>query len=815
MNHEPKLFNRGFSLRQAFTITNLVILVVGLLFTLILLGVVLKSSRGEVTMRLANEAEASRYKVDKIFQSARETVRDMTEALPLLMDLDEKKFREWSNRDFATVLAANPAQFDIYFALASKPAQKIFHKPGAVYLVAKKPELLDSPRFNDPETFIQSFYEDPAYQKAPQEAWYQNALDHQEVVFTPFYFDATYLKKVMISVTKASRDPRTGEIIGVSGVDLTAKSFARLLSGIKIGRTGGVLITTLDGRPIAPFLDRDIPLIGSKYDPTFEFRSHFETIVPNAPSLPLDPGLHEVRGRDGNQYLLESRKLSERPFYVVAYQRKTDAYSELYGTIALMVGLATLFLFISLHVRNVLAGFVIGNIDKILANIGENRERFSHPERHPESLHMKPQGPKEVAKITHQLNLLYARLRASFAEAHLERDRAELATKTKSRFLSVMSHEIRTPLNSMLGLTDVLLLSSLTRDQERHLRVLQRSGQSLLRILNDILDFSRLEAGKLEIEAHEFELHELLYDVESLMRYDAEAKGLEFVVDVPSGNDCLFGDSIRIRQALLNLVGNAIKFTKVGRVEIRVVALEGENYRFEVIDTGIGISTEQKTKVFSEFSQADASITRRYGGTGLGLSICQNIIKLLGGILDLESEALNGTTFSFTIPLPLRGKSPGNYADFEKKFIQTSIAMPRKNPLPREDQGVKTHSLLVVDDDEDNHSLIEAYCALIPGVHSTHVLSGIQAIAKVKNETFDLILMDMQMPEMDGLEATTEIRRLQTQGTISTCPIIILSANTFPDDQQKSVAAGADEHVGKPIKLEDFRAMLKRWFREA
>jgi signal transduction histidine kinase/CheY-like chemotaxis protein len=709
-----------------------------------------------------------------------------------------------------------------------------------VYVVQRNPRLANTPDFNNPETFERLSFPDNAYLTNPNELWYHGAARSPDTHYTPPWFDQTYMKRVMISVTKASRD-ENGALIGIGGVDITAGTLSNLLMGFNVGKSGGIILLNREGRPIAPFIGRDVPMLGYKHDPKLETSANFQRTVSSSPTFDTSERIHTLKGADGKHYLYQARKLSERPFYIVAFQRRSEAYAGLYWSVSAMVVLAAFFSTLSLFVRQKLANFVVGNIEKILRNIGSNRAVFNRSESNSRFSVLEPSGPAEVARISEQLNLLYERLQAAFTEVQKEKERAELATRAKSRFLSVMSHEIRTPLNSMLGLTDVLLLSPLNPEQTQHLHVLQRSGQSLLRILNDILDFSRLEAGKLEIEAHEFDLYELLYDVESLMRFDAEAKGIRFVVIPTPSNFCLVGDSIRIRQALLNLVGNAIKFTATGKITIRVSDLGTTprgtpvRFRFEVEDSGIGMSAEEQAKVFSEFSQADASITRRYGGTGLGLVISRQIVELLGGSLDLESEPQKGSTFTFTIPLVVKTAIEGSYPPVHalssagrtflvSKASSTPTKVHKPDTRVRANHGasgspgknangapVGVKKILVVDDDEDNHRLIDAYLKFRPDIHPDHVFSGYDALEKIRHEVYHLILMDMQMPEMDGLEATAEIRRLQKLGETPKCPVVMLSANTFSEDQQKSLESGADEHIGKPIKLERFHEVLRHW----
>ncbi len=825
MSLYTKIFNRRFSLRQVYWITNQVILAMGATLSLAIIAIVLQVKRNEAFRELANEADRAREKVESIFNGAETSVQRLADSFTLLSGKPSESLVPWFQTQGKLLLESNPAYCNTYFAFTKKVSRRLVKKDGYALQLKKDPKYFDSPVVQAPDAFKYATFFDPEYQTSPKEVWYQGAIEKRGPFLTPLYYDETYLKRVMISLTAAGRDARSGEVLGVAGVDLTAQSLANVLGEIKIGTSGGVLITDELGDVIAPFFSGPRPIIGSTSHPNANAGAAFSVYAPGAPLLPVEDSGTFFRGRDGKTYLLQSRKMQNRPYYLVAYQNRDEAYSTIYLLFGGFLVLGGLFFFISYTFRSRLSNFVFGNIDAILKNISGNRNLFEASEGEGKFNRIEPEGPTEITQIALQLNLLYARLQASFREIQSERDRAEIATQTKSRFLSVMSHEIRTPLNSMLGLTDVLLATTRDPEQVDHLTVLQRSGHSLLRILNDILDSSRLEAGKLEIEAHEFTLFALLHDVENLMRFDAEAKGVKFRIHAPPTDFQLCGDSIRIRQVLLNLVGNSIKFTTEGSVEIHVVALgepEGA-FRFEVSDTGIGIDTDHLPHLFTEFNQADATITRRYGGTGLGLSISQNLIGLLGGKITVESEKNRGTRFRFTLVMPVLAQWPSAYEEslirisrhnplfLQRPDTRNRAQMPRPEypELPAEPDG--KHAVLIVDDDEDNHRLLEAYLRLRKDLRAVHAFSGAEAIESVKNETFSLIIMDMQMPTMDGLEATRLIRALQKEGKTPPVPILVLSANTFAEDRAKSIEAGASAHVAKPIKLTSFNELIKRW----
>ncbi len=383
-------------------------------------------------------------------------------------------------------------------------------------------------------------------------------------------------------------------------------------------------------------------------------------------------------------------------------------------------------------------------------------------------------------------------------EINLERTKAEAeaASKAKSEFLATMSHEVRTPLNGILGILSLLKDTRLDMRQQDYVETIHYSGETLLTILNDILDFSKMEAGKFDIEAVEFSVARLVASVIALMRGRADEKKLKLTSliakDVPS---YARGDVTRLRQVLLNLVSNAIKFTPSGRVTLRVEQ-NGPMVRFTVEDTGIGISEENQKKLFQEFSQADSSVSRRYGGTGLGLAICRKIVQLMKGQLGVTSRPNEGSAFWFEIPLePVA--DPRSAAEEPK---EAGASLPQLKPL----------SILVAEDNKVNQKVIAGL--LQKGGHSFTLASdGSEALDFLKAGAvkYDLVLMDMQMPLMDGLTATREIRK--ATAAWKDIPIIALTANAVRGDEQRCLAAGMTDYVSKPINPESlFRAMARQ-----
>ncbi len=385
-------------------------------------------------------------------------------------------------------------------------------------------------------------------------------------------------------------------------------------------------------------------------------------------------------------------------------------------------------------------------------------------------------------------------------------EKAEAANRAKSDFLATVSHEVRTPMNGILGMLSIVRNSPFNDSQKHRIDAAYLSAETLLGILNDILDFSKIEAGKLELESIDFNLHQSVEHVRGLFEENARKKNTRIRAVIEDGvPKFVRGDALRLRQILTNLVSNAVKFTSEGEVTIRVNACDNgddaHTVSFCVRDTGIGIPPEAQSKLFLAFSQADQSINRKYGGTGLGLAICRRLVGMMGGTIGVESEPGKGSAFTFHIAMP-KVQPPSRSAVDSLR----PPALQKKHP-----SQLLPGPILLVEDNPINQEVARGFLDML-GAREIHIAAdGAAGVEAFKQHRHSLILMDCQMPVMDGYEASRRIRQMESSSSAK--PIIIaLTANTMEGDRDRCLQAGMDDFLGKPMRLEALAACLGRWF---
>ena len=420
---------------------------------------------------------------------------------------------------------------------------------------------------------------------------------------------------------------------------------------------------------------------------------------------------------------------------------------------------------------------------------------------------------RTVSRARRADRIVQARLADAKQQAEVQAQRAEAASKAKSDFLAMMSHEIRTPMNGVLGFASLLLETPLSAEQREFVESAQRSGEALLVLINDVLDYSKIEAGRMTVERIDCDLRAVCAEVRTILQPAAAERGLNITLSYDAALPRVFqGDPFRIRQVVLNLAGNAVKFTDSGAVRIEVSRLDTGEAKISVVDTGIGISTEQLQRLFRRFTQADSSTTRRYGGTGLGLAISKTLVELMGGHIGVDSRPGSGSTFWFTLPLGLATPAtPAAPAVPAAEPASQPAAVPL---LPAEfgAAGRRPRRLLLVEDNFVNQR-VAVYMLTKLGAQVDVAQHGREAIEMLARSAYDAVLMDCQMPEMDGFEATRIIRDRTSAVLDHDVPVIAMTAAAFPEDRARALASGMSDFMTKPVDRAVLAGMLDKWLK--
>jgi signal transduction histidine kinase/ActR/RegA family two-component response regulator len=428
---------------------------------------------------------------------------------------------------------------------------------------------------------------------------------------------------------------------------------------------------------------------------------------------------------------------------------------------------------------------------------------------------------RTARRARHRDRVIQARLAEAKHQAEVQALRAEAASKAKSEFLAMMSHEIRTPMNGVLGFANLLLETPLNVEQREFVQTVQSSGEALLTIINDVLDYSKIEAGRMTVEQIDFDLRSVCDEVRAILQAAVAERGLVMSLAYDATlPQFIKGDPVRIRQVLLNLASNAVKFTERGTVRVEVSRLDAGQFKISVSDSGIGIAAEQFDRLFRRFTQADSSTTRRYGGTGLGLAISKTLVELMGGTIGAQSEPGTGSTFWVTLPLvasPTQTESKTTALEAVPLLLSAvaePVAAPAVAPSTLGAAGPSIGRLLLVEDNFVNER-VAVYMLTKLGAHVDVAKHGREAIDILSKSGYDLVLMDCQMPEMDGFEATRIIRDRTSAVLDHEVPVIAMTANAFPEDRARALACGMNDFLSKPVDRSVLASMLAKWLKPA
>jgi signal transduction histidine kinase/ActR/RegA family two-component response regulator len=422
--------------------------------------------------------------------------------------------------------------------------------------------------------------------------------------------------------------------------------------------------------------------------------------------------------------------------------------------------------------------------------------------------------------------IIQARLAEAKQQAEVQAQRAEAASKAKSDFLAMMSHEIRTPMNGLLGFANLLLETPLNVEQREFAETVQRSGDALLTVINDVLDYSKIEAGRMTVEQIDFDLRSVCNEVCRILQSTIADRGLAMSLTYDEKLPRMIkGDPVRLRQVLLNLAGNAVKFTERGTIRIELSRLDEGEVKISVVDSGIGITEEQLDRMFRRFTQADSSTTRRYGGTGLGLAISKTLVELMGGAIGVNSQPGAGSTFWFTLPLiaasqaqaeiqaPASAAGPAEVPVLVAAVVVPPIALGVTDVPPVAMSAAAQRGRLLLVEDNFVNQRVAVYMLSKLGHQVDVAKHGREAVDMLSKSAYDLVLMDCQMPEMDGFEATRIIRDRSSSVLDHEIPVVAMTANAFPEDRARALASGMNDFLAKPVDRSMLASMLAKWLK--